>query len=437
VHTSIKASILTKRFDVRYNTSEKHEEDCSWSLGELKKIIVRDPNCYGFKYAQIGIPIIRISDMKQPFIDFSRVALISKDVHQTFSKTHLQPYDILISVRGMSTGKVSIYLGEYEQANISPNIIIVRLKDVSLAPYVAMILISDIGQSQIQCFFSGGGKPSLTAPMVNAIRIPKPSEDKLKQINVLFEDAKEKRKEGKKLLDKIESIFKAEFNGFEVKKKIFSIRKLEELSYRWDPHYHNEGFVKLRKFLEDRKDTSKNIKCYGNEKKEPANNFDKKEKIEYIEISSINNLTGIIDSAQYDYPELLPTTAKIEVSSGDILISKVRPYLNANTIVVKGSELVRTVASKNAFAIFNTENLYYKYYLIAFLRSSVGISQIEMYQSGTTYPTVSDDDIKKIKVLEIQKDQMDLINTNYSNYVSIKITEEFAKKAILDLLDEN
>ena len=93
----------------------------------------------------------------------------------------------------MSTGKVSIFLGEFEKVNISPNIIIVRLKDTDLAPYVVMVLISNVGQTQIKRFFSGGGKPSLTAPMVNAIKIPKPSKDKLKQIKLLFKEAKEKK----------------------------------------------------------------------------------------------------------------------------------------------------------------------------------------------------------------------------------------------------
>jgi len=396
LYTSIKASTLSSRFDVRYHLSDKNKNSNSWTLEELKELIVRDPNCYGFKYARIGLPIIRISDMRQPFIDFSRAALISENVHKKFHKTHLKPYDILISVRGMSTGKVSIFLGEFDRVNISPNIIIVRLKDPELAPYVAMVLISDIGQNQIKRFFSGGGKPSLTAPMVNAIKIPKPSEDQLKQINLLFKEAKERRVEGKGLLQEISHIFDREFSGLNIKKSISSIRNMSDLRVRWDSHYHNDGFVSLRMYLEKYKGVKRKINHYGTELDKPANNFDKKEKVQYIEIGSINNLTGIIDSPTFDYPELLPKSAKIEVSDGDILISKVRPYLNSNAIVLKKSSSYRAVASKNAFTIFNTEKLHFRYYLAAFLRSKYGLCQIEMYQSGTSYPTVSDDDVNKL-----------------------------------------
>lgn len=225
---------MESRFDVRYHFSSEDDFE-SWTLEELKEIIVRDPNCYGFKYSKFGIPIIRISDMKQPFVDFSRVAYISKEVHNTFEKTQLLPFDILISVRGMSTGKVSIFLGEHEQANISPNVIIVRLKEKSLACYIAMTLISEVGQKQIKRFFSGGGKPSLTAPMVNQIKIPKPTKDKLNQINKLFDEAISKRKQGKNILDEINSIFLKEFDGFKIKKSITNTRRKEDLEERWIP----------------------------------------------------------------------------------------------------------------------------------------------------------------------------------------------------------
>ncbi|SHI09939.1 restriction endonuclease subunit S [Desulfofustis glycolicus] len=435
--TSIKASTLTQRFDVRYHLSDKNTDNDSWTLGELKDLIVRDPNCYGFKYARIGLPIIRISDMRQPFIDFSRTVLISENVHQKFHKTHLKPYDILISVRGMSTGKVSIFLGEFDRVNISPNIIIVRLKDAELSPYVAMVLISHVGQNQIKRFFSGGGKPSLTAPMVNAIKIPKPSEDKLKQINLLFKEAKERRTEGKNLLREISQIFEREFTGLNIDKSICSVRNVSDLCDRWDSHYHNDGFVNLRGYLKKYKGEKKLISHYGIEIDEPAKNFDKKEKVQYIEIGSINNLTGIIDSTTINYPELLPKSAKVEVSDGDILISKVRPYLNSNAIVVKSSTTFRTVASKNAFTIFNTEKHHFRYYLVAFLRNKFGLSQIEMYQSGTSYPTVSDDDVNKIFILEIEETSMEQINELYKKYVEIKIIEEFTTNTILEMLQDD
>lgn len=74
------------RADVKFNINPKKELDNFWEINELKELIVRDPMIYGFQYCHEGIPMIRISDLKQPFIDYSNVAFVSKAVHDKFYK---------------------------------------------------------------------------------------------------------------------------------------------------------------------------------------------------------------------------------------------------------------------------------------------------------------------------------------------------------------
>lgn len=391
----------------------------------------------GFNYSIIGIPIIRISDLKQPFIDFSKVARISPDVHNQFAKTQLKVNDILISVRGVSAGKVGIFLGETEDANISPNIIIVRLKDTSLAPYVAMLLISSIGQSQISQFISGAGKPSLTAPMINRIQIPKPSEDKLQQIQKLWEIAKSKRLKSGEILQEVNNLFDDSFSNFKISKKLITKKTTKELGKRWDPHYHNDGYLELRNFIKNTKLKKNKLSKITNFQSDTTKLNQKEEKVQYIEIGSVNNLTGVIDEPTIDYPDLLPTNTKIELFDGDILISKVRPYLNSNTIFTDNSSSIISTASKNAFSIFRTTGYNQKYYLIAFLRHEIGLHQIIMRQSGTSYPTVSDEDIKETVILSIDEQNQNKINDLYKEYMEIKQVEEYTRSAILELIEED
>jgi type I restriction enzyme S subunit len=273
----------------------------------------------------------------------------------------------------MSTGKVSIFLGEVPDANISPNIIIVRLKEVTLAPYVAMTLISDIGQSQIKRFFSGGGKPSLTAPMIANIQIPKPSAGRLQQINKLFDDARAERLRAQGLRSEIESIFDTAFGGYRVKKTLTTVPGIKQLGQRWDAHFHNEGYVLLRSFLASQKKSSKPIKEIAPLKGSTINTLQSKEKYEYVEISSINNLTGVIEEPIIDYPDNLPDGPKTSVAEGDILVSKVRPYLNANVVFHSSNDAIQSVASKNAFAVLDSSQLHLKHYIGAFLRSHLGL----------------------------------------------------------------
>jgi len=97
----IRFSKLMRRMDVNFHLSQGPQLGKTWLLSGLKEVIVRDPNCYGFLYCKNGVPIIRIGNLTNPFIDFTDVAKISPDVHNRFSKTHLQKYDILMSVEGL------------------------------------------------------------------------------------------------------------------------------------------------------------------------------------------------------------------------------------------------------------------------------------------------------------------------------------------------
>ncbi|HCU9855483.1 TPA: restriction endonuclease subunit S, partial [Staphylococcus aureus] len=46
---------LFRRLDVKYHFNENKEIDNYDKLCDLKELIVRDPNCYGFRYSSVGI----------------------------------------------------------------------------------------------------------------------------------------------------------------------------------------------------------------------------------------------------------------------------------------------------------------------------------------------------------------------------------------------
>ncbi|WP_279119968.1 hypothetical protein [Fusobacterium varium] len=410
---------LIYRADVKYNVYDSLDMEETSKLEDLKDIIVRDPMCYGFQYCSEGVPLIRISDLQQPFIDFSRIVFISEKEHKRYSKTHLQKYDILMSVRGVSIGKIGIFMGEYEHANISPNIIIIRLKNKELAPFVCMTLISDIGQQQIKRIIAGSSKPTITAPLINKIEIPRVDDKLLKRINQLFEEALNKRLYTNTLISKINNKFDYIFNNEKWDKQLINIKNIVNEG-RWDPHYHNKKYEMLRKTLA--KYPSDNIGdiCCSVDETICKNNVS--EQIGYIEISNVNNLTAQIENFKINYINNLPTGGKIPLLNEDILVSKVRPYRNANTIF-KDTVDYPCVASKNAFTVFRTLDYAYPYYVLAFIRSYYGINQIVMYQSGTSYPTVSDDDIKLLRIPRLPEDIVKEINDSNKEYFDGKAFE--------------
>lgn len=428
----INSTSLIKRADVNFNLSEVKEIEHTWKIGEIKETVVRDPSCYGFQYCNDGIPMIRIGDIKQPFIDYTNVAMVSEEVHQKFKKTHLQKYDILMSVRGVSIGKIGIYLGEYDKANISANVIIIRLKDTSLAPYVCMVLLSSVGQEQIRRIVAGSSKPTINASFINNMEIPIPDKSLLEQVNRLFSEAEEKRNSAKQFLKDIQNIIDENISYTKEKKEVTYVANNIFSTDRWDPHYHNTKFKKLRSDLSNIKQMDE----LGNVVTLVKDSVDKgyDEKIGYIEISNINNITSQIEEFKYDYINKLPSGTKILLKNGDILISKVRPYRNAITIFEDKYEYIVT-ASKNAFAVFRTLEFQYPYYIVAFLRSYVGLNQIVMKQSGTSYPTVSEDDIISVKVPLLDDEKMNVINSKFKDYMSVREIEQKNTESILSLIE--
>jgi type I restriction enzyme, S subunit len=425
---------LLIRADAKYHLASYKDLYESWTIKELKEIVVRDPNCYGFQYSQKGIPIIRISDLGNPFIDYTNVAYISPEIHKNFKKTHLKKYDILMSVRGVSIGKIGIFLGEYNQANISPNIIIIRLKDPSLAPYVAMCLVSSVGQDQIKRIKGGSSKPTINASFINEMKIPVPDSGSLNRINELFYEAESKRNNAADLITSITNLFDKKID-YTVKDKqttyLFNGLVKQE---RWDSHYHNPKFQTLRNEISNIVSTIKLEQVIDPVKETLSTKYP--DKVGYIEITHVDNKTASISPFKFDYVKILPKGTKIPLKDGDILVSKVRPYRNSITIFQDNYKFLVT-ASKNAFAVFRTMGFSFPYYITAFLRYYVGLNQIVMKQSGTSYPTVSEGDIGSVEVPIFEDTFMSQIDNKFKEYIETRVLENNNRNSILEIIELN
>lgn len=116
----------------------------------------------------------------------------------------------------------------------------------------------------------------------------------------------------------------------------------------------------------------------------------------YVDISSIDRGLKLITTAPEIIGAKAPSRARKEIRKGDVLVSTVRPNLNAVAIVPP--ELDRQIAS-TGFCVLRTipsaiEGKYLYYFTIT--PDFVGILSTKV--RGAHYPAVSDSDVKKIKV---------------------------------------
>ncbi|HDF7291192.1 TPA: restriction endonuclease subunit S, partial [Staphylococcus aureus] len=116
--------------------------------------------------------------------------------------------------------------------------------------------------------------------------------------------------------------------------------------------------------------------------------------------------------------------------------SKVRPYRGSIAIYKEYSAELCT-ASKSAFVVIRAEEFMYPYYLTAFLRYRLGLDQIVMNQSGTTYPTVKPEEIMNVKVILLEDMKMKEINEIYRKNIDSKYHEEKNIQSIIELLESS
>jgi type I restriction enzyme S subunit len=116
-----------------------------------------------------------------------------------------------------------------------------------------------------------------------------------------------------------------------------------------------------------------------------------REYITYIDISSIDRDTKRIVSAQRVRVSDAPSRARMEVRARDIILSTVRPNLNAVAMVPK--QFDGEIAS-TGFAVLRTkETTLDPAFLFYYLQSECLISTLTRIATGASYPAISDEDV--------------------------------------------
>lgn len=108
----------------------------------------------------------------------------------------------------------------------------------------------------------------------------------------------------------------------------------------------------------------------------------------YIDVGSIDNKLGLIDSPLILDPREAPSRARKIVKSGTVIYSTVRPYLLNVAIVQKEFE-PEPIAS-TAFAVIHPFSGIESKYVYRYLRSPSFVSYVESTQTGIAYPAIND-----------------------------------------------
>ncbi len=143
------------------------ENNKKWDVKSLADLSSKIANGYNAKlqedtYKNEGIMYFRCQNVWRNRFDYSDLVYIDEQTNEIMKSSSLKHNDLLITKIGRvntensSLGRVSLYEGEDDQANLSGNLCFIRLKDGVVHKFILYILISNDFRDYIRKTTVGG-----------------------------------------------------------------------------------------------------------------------------------------------------------------------------------------------------------------------------------------------------------------------------------------
>lgn len=387
-------------------------------------------------YQSSGIPFIRISDVQDMFINRSNLVYISEEENRRVYNTHLDPGDIVLSKIG-TIGRLSVISNDLGEVNISENNIGVRLSNLTKKQraFVLIFLLSGFGQKQILRKGSGNIQQKLNVSDIESIMLPNFGDKQVEENYELFRSSVLNRESSIDLYHQAENLLLEEL-------ELKDFKTPEDLSYivsysdtekvdRVDADYFQPKYEFLIEKLGNKKRLSEFAKRTNRSQK-----IELEKEYNYVEISDVNIGNGGVVSNKFIGKEL-PANAKIKIFGGELIVSKVRPTRGAIAIIP--DEFSQDFVASSAFSVFEIASPT-REYLQVVLRSFIGKLQMERPTTGTSYPTITDQDIENIWVPVLPKETQlkiaDLVKKSHEARKKSKELLEEAKRKVEEMIEK-
>ncbi|HEX8368571.1 MAG TPA: restriction endonuclease subunit S [Pyrinomonadaceae bacterium] len=344
------------------------------------------------------VPCVMIEHLKEDGILSENPRFITKSYHEKLKSTQLKDNDLLMSRIGVTTGVTSLVNEKFIGANISGNITLIRLKDeyIGLSRYVLNYLNSDFFQKYIKRILSNSARDFLTVSKIKNLpvvllneRIRNEITDK---IEGAFAEKKAKETEAREKLASVDALIldalgitlpKREANTLD--KRIFFTKSSDISSGRFDPDALHPERINAIKAIQSSKYPIDYLHSVAKFIRIPTTENISNSR--YVGLENIQSKTGIfIPKAEVEEFG----TANI-FKKGQILFSKLRPYLNK--VFHAGFDGVCSTEFYvlDGFRISNN-------YLACFLRTSLIVSQTKRLMTGNTLPRLQTKDVESLQI---------------------------------------
>jgi restriction endonuclease S subunit len=386
------------------------------------------------QFADSGIRYLRGQDLTDFFISDSSPIYIPEEIFNKLRRSHIFHEDVLVSIVG-TIGMVSIVAKHFDKLTGNCKIAILHPKKID-PWFLAIFLFSKYGQDQIQRKVAGAVQTGIILKDLAGILIPTFSEKDQTKIRDIAISAYQSENNSESLYSQAEDLLLEELGlkDLTLEEDLSYVVNFSDLKsvHRADAEYFQPKYEKLIKSLGKDKQPLKVIVTKRKKIKAtilPENDY------KYIEISDV-----YIGSSEVTYNTVkgydLPANAKFKIDGGELIVSKVRPTRGAIAIIP--DDWNESCVASGAFSVFEVPSPT-REYLQVILRSIIGKLQLEKPTTGTSYPTINDEDIENLLIpilpLSSQQKIADLVRQSHEARKKAKELLEKAKKEVEKLIE--
>lgn len=324
-------------------------------------------------YSNEGVPLIRIGNiLDERVVVDNNTIFLPKSFLDKFNEFVVERGDVLIALSGATTGKYGIYDLD-EPALLNQRIGMIKFSKTNKATAKFIFYNLPILRHKILNGARGAAQPNISTFDIEEFLIPDFDSIRQQHIVNLLDKADSIRKKRQQQIKLADEFLRSTFLD------MFGDPKINPFKYKFEPigNYTDE--------VQNDNPLNYPNKLYS-----------------YVDISSVDNTKKkVIDVKKYIGLEA-PSRARQITKNGDILISTVRPNLNAVAIIENDYE--NLIVSTGFCVLRCKKDLLDKYYLFTLLTSEYFVSEMIKIAKGASYPAISNNDILNFKIPIPSKD---------------------------------
>ncbi len=127
------------------------------------------------RYKEYGRPFVRSQNVGWGKLLLTDIVFIDENTHNEFPATELKENDILLNITGASIGRSALADERLIGGNVNQHVCIIRPDhQIANSKYINFLLISALGQNQIDSFQAGGNRQGLNFSQIASIKLPFP-----------------------------------------------------------------------------------------------------------------------------------------------------------------------------------------------------------------------------------------------------------------------